>query len=84
MTTEAKCHGCERVFALQHRITFEVQGCIVDGKPFCDFACATKWAVAEVERLRGWLRRIWIRCGGVAGRLARRATETQLSITDDV
>lgn len=83
--THAECAHCHAMFSLQDPVTFEVRGVLLVGNVgCCSETCALKWAAAEVARLRGWLRRILVRSGGVAGRLAKKALNTNLSITDDV
>lgn len=83
--TQAECAHCHAMFSLQDPITFETRGVLLVGNVgCCSETCALQWAAGEVARLRGWLRRIHVRSHGVAGRLAKKALTTTLTITDDV
>lgn len=84
MTKRAECPACRATFPLRDPVTFEVRGFVFGEDTYCTERCAATWSLAEVQRLRGWLRRIFTRCGGIAGRLARKALHTNHQITDDV
>lgn len=67
------CGRCGEEFTFLAPVTFDVRGVAFHDHTFCSHHCALLWAGDELNRMKGWLRRIVARSRGFAGRMAKRA-----------
>lgn len=74
MNDGATCDCCDREMT-GRVVTLQVERRIT--KRFCSDSCERRWMLAEIQRTRRFLRRIWITCkDGLVSKFAGRGLNT--------